>query len=126
MRKYPITSGTLVGGGSILGFVGVLKSLSKPEQEAVVDAAIAAEEESSGADAYGLSSGSLLGAAVILGMMDEDEDLLDRVTTTPGMDGMQMHDHLYVEPMGSRRLDAVEVGRHRLKAPLPKGMLKRR
>ena len=39
MRKYPITSGTLVGGGSILGLVGVLKSLSKPEQEAVVDAA---------------------------------------------------------------------------------------
>ena len=46
MRKYPITSGTLVGGGSILGLVGVLKSLSKPEQEAVVEAA--AEAEASG------------------------------------------------------------------------------
>ena len=43
MRAHPITSTALVGGGSILGLVGVLKSLSKPEQEAVIDAAIMAE-----------------------------------------------------------------------------------
>ena len=74
MRKYPITSTTLGGGGSILGLIWALKSLSKPEQDAVLDAA-AAEEEGSDATAYGLSSGSLLGAAAILAVMDQDEDL---------------------------------------------------
>ena len=75
MREYPITSATLVGGGTILGLAGILKGMSKSEQEAVIDAAVAAEEEEkTGAGALGLSSGSLLGAAVILGMMDDEDE----------------------------------------------------
>ena len=82
MRAHPITSTALVGGGSILGLVGVLKSLSKPEQEAVIDAAIMAEQEEDDATAYGLSSASLLSAAVVMGMMDEDDEILGRAMNT--------------------------------------------
>ena len=76
MRAHPITSTALVGGGSILGLVGVLKSLSKPEQEAVIDAAIMAEQEESDVTAYGLSRASFLSSAVVMGMMDEDDEIL--------------------------------------------------
>ena len=79
MPAHPITATALVGGGSFPGLVGVLQSLIKPEQEAVIDAAIMAEQEEGDATAYGLSSGSLLIAAVVMGMMDEDEGILARV-----------------------------------------------
>ena len=82
MRAHPITSTALVGGGSTLGLVGVLKSLSKPEQEAVIDAAIMAEQKEGGATAYGLSSASLLSAAVVMGMMNEDDEILGRAMNT--------------------------------------------
>ena len=82
MRAHPITSTALVGGGSILGLVGVLKSLSKPEQEAVIDAAVAAEQDEGDATAYGLSSGRLLSTAVVLGMMDKNKDVLEHADRT--------------------------------------------
>ena len=82
MRAHPITSTALVGGGSILGLVGVLKSLSKPQQEAVIDAAVPAEQDEGDATAYDLSSGRMLSTAVVLGMIDEDEDLLERAVRT--------------------------------------------
>ena len=101
--------------------------MSKPEQEAVIDAAIMAEQEEGDATAYGLSSGSLLSAAVVLGMMDEDKDILSRVTTTPGMDGMQMEERMYVDPMGDRgRANAVASGRQRIEAPAPANVIIRR
>ena len=82
MRAYPITSTALVSGGSILGLLGVLKSLSKPEQEAVIDTAGAAEQGEGDATAYGLSSGSLHSTTVVHGMMDKDKDLLERAART--------------------------------------------
>ena len=48
-------------------------------QDAVIDAAIAAEQTDSGATAFDFSRGSLFSAAVVLGMMDEDDEILDRV-----------------------------------------------
>ena len=120
----------LVGGGSILGTIGILRSLSKPEQEAVLDAAIAAEQEGGG-EVAGLSGGSLIGAAVILGMMDEDnEDLLNKVvTTTPGKEGLYsgtLSEAEYVDPMGSRRYEAMDRGIQRIKGPVPQHMIKGR
>ena len=56
--------------------------MSKPKQEAVIDAAIMAEQEEDDATAYGLSSASLLSAAVVMGMMDEDDEILGRAVRT--------------------------------------------
>ena len=56
--------------------------MSKPEQEAVINAAIMAEQEEGDATAYGLSSASLLSAAVVMGMMDEDDEILGRAERT--------------------------------------------
>ena len=82
MPAHPITATALVGGGSIPGLVGVLQSLIKPEQEAVIDAAIMAEQEESDATAYGLSRASSLSSAVVMGMMDEDDEILGRSART--------------------------------------------
>ena len=82
MPAHPITATALVGGGSIPGLVGVLQSLIKPEQEAVIDAAIMAEQEESDATAYGLSRASSLSSAVVMGMMDEDDEILGRAVRT--------------------------------------------
>ena len=126
MRAHPITSTALVGGGSILGLVGALKSLSKPEQEEVIDAALIAQEDE-GTDVLGLSSASLLSAAVVLGMMDEDADILNRVTTTPEMGGVEMDGDRYVDPMGlTGRRNAVRLGHQRIEAPAPANVIIRR
>lgn len=85
MKAHPVTT-TLVGGGSILGILGTLKALSKPEQDAVVDAAIAAEQEGGDGTVLGVSSASLLAAAALTGMFEEDEDLLTTVATRPDVD----------------------------------------
>ena len=50
--------------------------------EAVIDAAIAAEQTDSGATAFDFSRGSLFSAAVVLGMMDEDDEILGRAVRT--------------------------------------------
>ena len=119
----------LVGGGSILGTIGILQSLSKPEQDAVLDAAIAAEQEGGG-EVAGISGGSLLDAAVILGMMDEDNEyLLSKVVTTPCRGGLYsepLSKTRYVDPMGSRRYEAVDRGIQRIRGPVPKHMIKGR
>ena len=47
IKANPIPS-ALVGTGSILGLLGALRSLSKPEQEVVLEAAAEAEAEASG------------------------------------------------------------------------------
>ena len=80
MRANSITSKALVGGGSILGLVGVFKSPSKPEQEAVIDIAVATEQGDSETTAYDLSSGSLVSAIFVLGIIDED--VLEREVRT--------------------------------------------
>ena len=105
MRAHPITPTALVGGGSILGLVGVLKSLSKPEQGAVIDAAIMAEQEEGDATAYGLSSASLLSAAVVMGMMDEDDEILGRAMNTS---------------------DSKSLASKRIRAPAPNNVIIRR
>jgi hypothetical protein len=117
----------LVSGGSILGTVGILQALDKPQQEAVVDAAIAAEQDGGG-EVAGISGSTLLGAAVVLSMMDEDDDLAKRiVTTTPGKEG-QYSETLgtaeYVDPMGQRRYDATERGIQRIKGPVPQHIVR--
>ena len=83
-REHPVIT-SLLAGGSVLGTAGVLQKLSQDDQEAMLETAIAAENEGSG-EALGLSSGGLLGAAVVLGMLEDDgDDIIKRVvTTTPG------------------------------------------
>ena len=71
-RQHPVVSGLVVG-GSVLGTVGILKGLTKDEQQEVVGAAIQAEQDGGG-EVLGLSSGSLLGAAVVMGILDEFQD----------------------------------------------------
>ena len=63
----------LAGAGGVLGTVGILQKLSQNEQHLVLDAALEAEREGGG-KVLGMSSGTLLGAAVVLEMMENDED----------------------------------------------------
>ena len=122
IKAHPMTT-ALVGGGSILGIAGTLKALSKPEQDAVVDAAIAAEQDKGDGTVLGVSSASLLAAAALVGMTDGDEDLLTRVSTRPGMSGETDDIYRYTDPMGDRRYDAIEKGQHRIHAPLPRNVM---
>ena len=57
----------------MLGTVGILQKLSQNEKDLVLDAALEAEREGGG-EVLGMSSGTLLGAAVVLEMMENDED----------------------------------------------------
>lgn len=63
----------LIGGGSILGTVGILQALSKPEQEVLLDAAVEAEQ-GGGGEVAGVSSTTLLAAAAIQSIMDDDTE----------------------------------------------------
>ena len=74
IKANPIPS-ALVGTGSILGLLGALRSLSKPEQEVVLEAA--AEAEASGVETAvtGLGGTGLMAAGAMLAMMEDDDDL---------------------------------------------------
>ena len=72
VKEHP-RQAVLFGGGSILGTIGILKALTKPERDAVLDAAVVAEQENDDTK-FGLSSTGLIAAGVILGMIEDDED----------------------------------------------------
>lgn len=124
LKEHPVQT-ALIGGGSILGSLGLLRSLTKPEMDYVIGEAIAQEQDGT-KDALGLGSTGLLSAALILGLSEEDEDLLKRVTTTPGRNEVEQYGVVYSDPMGDRRYQAVDTGRQRVQAPLPKHVIRGR
>ena len=68
----------LAAAGGVLGAAGVLRKLNQDEQELVLDAAVEAESQGGG-QVLGMSSGTLIGAAAVLAIMENDEDE-DRTT----------------------------------------------
>ena len=70
--------GGLAAAGGVLGAAGVLKKLNQDEQELVLDAAVEAESQGGG-QVLGMSSATLIGAAAVLAIMENEEDE-DRAT----------------------------------------------
>ena len=65
--------GGLAAAGGVLGIVGILQKLSQNEHDLVLDAALEVEREGVG-EILAISSGTFIGAAAVLEIMENDED----------------------------------------------------
>ena len=126
LKAHPVKS-TLAGAGGILGLAGVLKTLSPKEQEMVLNEAIPQEDENQ-ATVYGVTGGSLMAAAALLALTEDNpERMHEVVTTSPRRTGLEADGVVYQDPMGDLgRAEAISKGHHRISAPRPRGVLRRR